>query len=137
MEPMASYPQWPSSADVSLLRSALVEGDPSPSTFRHPLPPGVVDVILEKACYWVCEEVMNEEPVHGVGDANLLYLATGALHVSVKMVKIKLDSHDQGWSSFPQVCALPFCALAAQNHMYKLFSKQLSTLKGTFVLFSK
>lgn len=106
MEPMPEDPQIPTSADVALLRSALLEGDPSESSFRPSLPSGVGDTIMEAACYWACMGFMNKEPVNGADDADMLYLETGPLHVAVKMLKISIDSHDQGWSSYPEVCAV-------------------------------
>ena len=84
--------------DVRRLREALMRGDES--THRAPLPESVARKILDMAEYWCVAEKIHEDAFQG---CNLTYrvFRFGAIPGIPRIVKLRITSHDQGWSSFP------------------------------------
>ncbi|GMH45836.1 hypothetical protein BSKO_13799 [Bryopsis sp. KO-2023] len=81
---------------VAALKTALTNGNPAESL--PPLPPDVVLRILDAAEYWCCVEKRCESSIRGQ-NMNFRIFRLGPIPGQPKRIELRVESHDQGWSS--------------------------------------
>ena len=86
-------------SDVLLLKKALLAGDPEKS--RDPFPEKLTERILDTAKHWCMARKECTECFSG-RDMDFLFFKFGPLTGTPKRLDLKVTSHDQGWSSYPE-----------------------------------
>ncbi|GMH41325.1 hypothetical protein BSKO_09235 [Bryopsis sp. KO-2023] len=83
---------------VAALEKALTNGNPAENL--PPLPSDVVLKILDSAEYWCCVEKRCESSIRGQ-NMNFRIFRFGPIPGQPKRIELRVESHDQGWSSYP------------------------------------
>lgn len=85
--------------EFDYVKNALL--NPNPTFCSKPLPENVVLNILELAQFWPAAEKSCSFPFEGY-QLNVRFFKFGPLPGKARRLEFEFESHDQGWSSYPE-----------------------------------